>query len=133
VGGKILKFFKLEYTALLLCALCVAFSAGWFARGTGATPIRVETEKTLSAAQTTLTLLAPEATAQAGTLLVNINTADVETLMTLPGVGETKANAIVAERAANGSFRHVEDITRVSGIGEGLLAQIIDYITVEDS
>ena len=62
---------------------------------------------------------------------VNINTADKETLMTLPGVGETRAQAILDDREANGPFRHPEDITRVSGIGETLMEGMLDRITTE--
>lgn len=62
---------------------------------------------------------------------VNINTADKETLMTLPGVGEARAQAILDDREANGPFRHPEDITRVSGIGETLMEGMLDQITTE--
>lgn len=62
---------------------------------------------------------------------VNINTATAEQLQTLPGIGQTRAEAIVADREANGPYRLPEDITRVSGIGQGILEGILDYITVE--
>ena len=62
---------------------------------------------------------------------VNINTATVEQLQTLPGIGQARAEAIVADREANGPYRLPEDITRVSGIGQGILEGILDYITVE--
>ena len=53
---------------------------------------------------------------------VNINTADVATLSTvLTGVGETKANSIVAYREANGMFSTVESLQSVKGIGESLV------------
>lgn len=48
---------------------------------------------------------------------VNINTANVEQLQTLPNIGQVKAEAIVKERKANGPFKSVEDLTRVKGIG----------------
>ena len=62
---------------------------------------------------------------------ININTAGLEELQTLPGIGEKRAQAIVDDRETNGPFRIPEDLTRVSGIGEGILANIIDRITVE--
>ncbi len=62
---------------------------------------------------------------------VNINTATAAELETLPGIGEKRAADIVADRAANGPFRIPEDLTRVKGIGEGTLAGLIEYITVE--
>jgi len=49
--------------------------------------------------------------------LVNINTADESELETLPGIGESTARKIVAERQANGAFTCIEDLMRVSGIG----------------
>lgn len=62
--------------------------------------------------------------------LVNLNTAGVETLCTLPGIGEAKAKAIVAYREANGAFERVEDIMQVSGIKEGAYNQIKELVVV---
>lgn len=56
--------------------------------------------------------------ADATAALVNINTASVEELQALPGVGPATAAAIVEERERNGPFASPEDIMRVSGIGE---------------
>lgn len=61
---------------------------------------------------------------------VNINTASKEELMTLPGVGEAKAESILQYREENGSFKTIEDIMQISGIKEGLFAKIKDYIKV---
>lgn len=55
---------------------------------------------------------------QAATTLVNINTATLEELDALPGVGPATAQAIIDDREANGPFASEEDIMRVSGIGE---------------
>ena len=49
----------------------------------------------------------------------------------LPGIGPARAQAIVADREANGPFRIPEELTRVDGIGEGILQGLIDYVTVE--
>lgn len=62
--------------------------------------------------------------------LVNINTAGIDELMTLSGVGESKAKSIISYREENGSFKTVEDIKNVSGIGESLFLSIKDKITV---
>lgn len=59
---------------------------------------------------------------------VSINTATAEELQTLKGIGEATAEKIVADREANGPFASLEDLTRVSGIGEKKLAAIRDGI-----
>lgn len=61
---------------------------------------------------------------------ISINTATLEELQTLPGIGESKAKDIISYREANGSFTSVEDLLKVSGIGEAVLAKIKDYITI---
>ena len=61
--------------------------------------------------------------------LVNINTATKEQLMTVSGIGESKAIAIIDYRKTN-KFNKIEDIMNVSGIGESLFAKIKSYITV---
>lgn len=61
---------------------------------------------------------------------VNINTASVQELTSLPGIGQAKAEAIVKYREANGPFKSVDDITKVSGIGPKMLEKIKDEITI---
>lgn len=62
--------------------------------------------------------------------LININTADVTALCTLPGVGESRAEAIIAYRKRNGSFETIEQIMEVDGIKEAMYAKIQDKICV---
>jgi len=62
---------------------------------------------------------------------VNINTAGIEALMTLPGVGKSKAEAIVAYRTKNGDFQRVADITLVKGIGDKLLKKFSGQVSVK--
>ncbi|MDO4285726.1 MAG: helix-hairpin-helix domain-containing protein [Eubacteriales bacterium] len=71
---------------------------------------------------------AGEGTGQSG--LVNLNTATAQELMSLPGIGESKAEAIIAYRTENGPFSAPEDIMKISGIKEGLFSKIRDRITV---
>lgn len=61
---------------------------------------------------------------------VNINTAGVEELMTLKGVGESRAQAIIARRTEQGPFEKPEDIMQISGIKEGVYSRIKDQIRV---
>lgn len=62
--------------------------------------------------------------------LVNINTAKTDELCKLPGIGTVLAEKIIEDRTANGPFASVDDITRVSGIGEKKLDGFRDLITV---
>jgi competence protein ComEA len=62
---------------------------------------------------------------------ININTASVDALVALPGIGPTLAQRIVDYRQANGPFSRPEDIKKVKGIGDGIFAEIKDWITVE--
>lgn len=66
-----------------------------------------------------------------GTGKVNINTADKELLTTLPGVGSSKADAILAYRQDQGGFSSIEEIMNVEGIKEGVFARIKDRISVD--
>lgn len=73
--------------------------------------------------------------AQGGTAVtsdgrVNLNLADKAELMTLSGVGEARADAIIAYRESHGAFSSIEDIMLVSGIKEKMFEQIRDHITV---
>ena len=165
-----MKISKWEKGALALTALCVSFSAGWFAQGLSQTgPYRVETEGGIGTEAEAETVAPPSPSASevielriqsgkgsGGTAesaeserpriilkfpapsespepdgKVNINTAGREELMALPGIGEKRAEAIIKDRERNGPFRYPEELTRVSGIGEGILAGLIDQITVE--
>lgn len=62
--------------------------------------------------------------------LISINTATKEQLMSLSGIGESKANAIITYRDKNGSFKTIEDIMNVSGIGESAFEKIKNQITI---
>ena len=64
------------------------------------------------------------------TAIVNINTAGAEELDTLPGVGPATAQAIIEERESGGPFASIEDIQRVSGIGEKKFEKLKDSICV---
>lgn len=84
----------------------------------------------LSVALATVVLLAPIAAYAA---LVNINTADLTTLETLPGIGASKGQAIIDYRTQHGPFAAIADIQNVSGIGPATYANLQALITVSDS
>jgi competence protein ComEA len=62
--------------------------------------------------------------------IININTASLEDLDTLPGIGEKTAQKIIEHRKANGPFKTKEAIMDVSGIGESKYSQIQDLINI---
>lgn len=116
--------------ALTLCA--AGFFVGWFLRGESLTrpielavPIEQPSRSEASSVDENVRPLA-----QSGEL-VNINTADVYELMTLPNIGEVRALAIIAYREEHGAFPIVEAITEVPGLGEKIFLELEAYITVE--
>lgn len=62
---------------------------------------------------------------------VNLNIATKSELMTLPGIGENKANAIIQYRETQGYFQTPEDVMKVEGIKEGVYDKIKDFVVVE--
>lgn len=62
--------------------------------------------------------------------LIDLNTADAALLCTLPGIGESRARAIIAYREENGRFGVIEDIMKVAGIKTAAFEKIKDLITV---
>lgn len=62
---------------------------------------------------------------------VNLNLATLEELMTLPGIGQSRAESIIQYRKEHGFFKTIEDVMLVSGIKEAAFQKIRDYISVE--
>ena len=91
----------------------------------------VDTNKQNSEADNTSALSSCDNTSDSSNVLVNINTAGVDELCTLSGIGKSRADAIIAYRNENGPFKSIEDIKKVSGIKDKVFEQIKDSITVE--
>lgn len=109
----------LGFTGLFLCLLLALFLRD---SRLASLPSAVETE--LDVPQETIR---PELAAPGP---VDLNSAAAEELLTLPGIGEELARRIVSYREEHGPFQSVEDITLVSGIGEGKLARLEGLVTV---
>jgi competence protein ComEA len=62
---------------------------------------------------------------------ININHCSLDDLISLPGIGETKAAAIIKYRETNGGFDTIEDILNVSGIGPAIFSEIKELITAK--
>ncbi len=65
--------------------------------------------------------------------LVNINTANKETLMSIKGIGEARAEAIIKYREQNGPFRSVEQLREVEGIGNAVIEAGRSVLTVSEN
>ena len=65
-----------------------------------------------------------------GSGLMNINTATRDQLVTLPGIGEAKATAIISYRESHGGFKSVEELQKIEGIKSGVYNKIKDSVSV---
>lgn len=63
--------------------------------------------------------------------VVNLNTATTEELMLLPGVGESRARAVIEERKRRGGFQKVDDLLEVKGIGAAGLEKLRPHVTLD--
>ena len=123
---------KVSVLLTVVTALFVGFTLGLFVgRNTGSGTVTLAVSPQMQTAPTTAATAAavtvPEETVS---FPVNINTADADTLTALPGIGRVLAERILAYRQQNGSFRAIEEITKVEGIGEKKAEAILDLITV---
>ena len=78
---------------------------------------------------TTSTVATSTGTTHPSDSLLNLNKATVEQLVELPGIGEKTAEAIIADRAANGPFRSVDDLERVKGVGAATVDKVRGLVT----
>ena len=119
-----LVFWLVPSACALLAALLIGFFLG---RNTVSDTLRVQTER--PAVQPVFEEVMQEEEIQT----VDLNTADAQALMAVPGVGEVLAQRILEYRELAGGFALAEQLLEVEGIGEAKFAQIRAYIKVEGS
>ena len=123
-----MKLSKAEWAAVIITAGIVLFSAGhrlW--------PKMGDRLYTVSGAHAPVVETPAPPKFYVPDSLVDINTAGLDELTTLPGIGQAKAEAILEYREANGPFATPEDLMQVSGIGEATYRELAVYITARET
>ncbi len=134
-----MKLTQVERISLAVTALALFAMAGFFLGVGGAGPaepvtiqrIAAEPGETAESARSDTPSAQPPAPSEEITLLVNINTATVQQLQALPGIGAVKAQAIVDYREEHGPFQSVEELLEVKGIGPATLEKFREDVTVD--
>ncbi len=120
-------FSILVITTIAFCAFVAGLYLG---RNAGSPAVVVSVPAAMQTLPQETTAPVPLPTAAPVTFPININTADKETLMALPGIGEVYAQRIVDYREAFGPYKNVEALMNVEGIGETRMEAILDLITI---
>ncbi len=117
-----------EWVAVAISCGVLIFFAGWMARGwvtQGWYTISGAHPEVVTPSPTPEPDFVPD-------VLLDLNAASAADLTGLPGIGQGKADAILAYRDAHGGFSSVEELLEVAGIGPSVLEKITPYITVND-
>jgi competence protein ComEA len=91
------------------------------------------TSKTVADTKKSMTTTKSKVTSSSSSMMqkININTATIEELMSIKGIGEAKAKAIVEYRKKNGKFTDLAQLTNVKGIGAGILENAEPYLKLK--
>ena len=123
---------RYEKSVLGLTAAFLLFTGGWFLAGQNrAEPYQVTTLRSGEGSAASSEDVGARPDSLLDGEVIDLNRADVYDLSRLPGIGEKRAQAIVADREKNGPFQSVADLDRVEGIGPGILAGLADYAAVD--
>ena len=127
---------RYEKMVLAATAAFVLVTGSWFlAKQTASAPYTVVTEQSVQGQADSVPMeetgqgQRPQALMEGE--VINVNTADIYDLQRLPGIGEKRAQAIIAYREEVGPFQATDELLQISGIGQGIFAGLVDYITVE--
>ena len=110
-------------TCTVLTVVLAGAASALTAAALGASPVLAAARRGAAAART-------PSEVEAKSPPIDINTADVETLVGLPGIGPAIAQRVVDYRKEHGPFKTVEELLNVRGIGDRLLARLRDRVTV---
>lgn len=138
LGEPVMKVTKLEWAALAVTGLTlVAMLFYFWGSRSLASPVTISAREAETSAATSQIAAQgengdteEESGEDADVFPIDLNTATKEELMLLPNIGEVRAEAIVAYREEHGPFQYVEDLVEVKGIGEGILEDLMDYVTI---